>query len=229
MLIRVLNVCIPRAEGSSKIHSRLEQQTSRFTQQMRSANSSSSSSNKSSTSSKSSPPKEKTSPASPMDDIERGDMVLGKISSTEVAFILLRILAHSHLEEIVLFLSVFVFNCLVIFNKFTFCLCTCHCGQSWWQRHGSWTRWAVVTARQTPTAPRLPAATTAPAAVTRRTNGLLHKHRPQPITACLSSTPARKPTVTTRRVEEDSWILSVSSLRSLWSMRQLLPCQIRVW
>lgn len=213
MLMRVLYVFIPRAEGSSKIHSRLEQQTSRFTQQMRSTNSSSSSSNKSSTSSKSSPPKEKTSPASPMDDIERGDMVLGEISSTEVTLNLLRILAHSHLWEIVLFLSVIVFNCLVILNKSSFCLCTC--GQSWWQRRGSWTRWAAVTARQTPTAPRLPAVTTAPAAVTRRTNGLLHKHRPRPITACLSSTPARKPTVATRRVEEDSWTLSVSSLRSL--------------
>lgn len=62
-----------RAEGSSKIHSRLEQQTSRLSQQMRSNNSSSS--NKSSASSKSSPPKEKTSPASPMDDIERGDVL----------------------------------------------------------------------------------------------------------------------------------------------------------
>lgn len=124
--MRVLYVFIPRAEGSSKIHSRLEQQTSRFTQQMRSTNSSGS--NKSSTSSKSSPPKEKTSPASPMDDIERGDMVLGEISSTEVTFTLLRILARSHLGEIVLFLSVIVFNCSVILNKFSFCLCTC--GQS---------------------------------------------------------------------------------------------------
>lgn len=82
--MHVLYMCIPRAEGSSKIHSRLEQQTSRLTQQMRSNNSSSS--NKSSTSSKSSPPKEKTSPASPMDDIERGDVVLGKMCSTKVTF-----------------------------------------------------------------------------------------------------------------------------------------------
>lgn len=67
-------VCVSsRAEGSSKIHSRLEQQTSRLSQQMRSNNSGSS--NKSSASSKSSPPKEKTSPASPMDDIERGDVL----------------------------------------------------------------------------------------------------------------------------------------------------------
>lgn len=68
------SVCVySRAEGSSKIHSRLEQQTSRLSQQMRSNNSSSS--NKSTASSKSSPPKEKTSPASPMDDIERGDVL----------------------------------------------------------------------------------------------------------------------------------------------------------
>lgn len=53
-----------RAEGSSKIQSRLEQQTSRLTQ-MRS------SSSKPSSASKSSPTKGKTSPASPMDDIER--------------------------------------------------------------------------------------------------------------------------------------------------------------
>ncbi|KAK5860684.1 hypothetical protein PBY51_022145 [Eleginops maclovinus] len=62
-----------RAEGSSKIHSRIEQQNSRLTQQVKTGSSSSgsSSSNKTSASSKSSPPKEKTSPASPMDDIER--------------------------------------------------------------------------------------------------------------------------------------------------------------
>ncbi|KAG7501756.1 ELL-associated factor 2 [Solea senegalensis] len=76
-----------RAEGSSKIHSRLEQQTSRLSQQMRSNNhSSSSSSNKTSASSKSSPPKEKTSPASPMDDIERELMaeaqVMDQLSSS---------------------------------------------------------------------------------------------------------------------------------------------------
>ncbi|XP_029386502.1 ELL-associated factor 2 [Echeneis naucrates] len=71
-----------RAEGSSKIHSRLEQQTSRLSQQMRSINnnsSSSGSSNKTSASSKNSPPKEKTSPASPMDDIERELMAEAQI------------------------------------------------------------------------------------------------------------------------------------------------------
>lgn len=78
-------MCIPRAEGSSKIHSRMEQQTSRLSQQMKSSNTSSSS-NKTSTSSKSSPPKEKTSPASPMDDIERGNTVSGIMSSTIVTF-----------------------------------------------------------------------------------------------------------------------------------------------
>uniref|UniRef100_H3DE37 ELL associated factor 2 n=1 Tax=Tetraodon nigroviridis TaxID=99883 RepID=H3DE37_TETNG len=57
-----------RAEGSSKIHSRLEQQTSRLGQQ-----------NKSFTSSKSSPPKEKASPASPMDDIERELMAEARV------------------------------------------------------------------------------------------------------------------------------------------------------
>ncbi|XP_026152279.1 LOW QUALITY PROTEIN: ELL-associated factor 2 [Mastacembelus armatus] len=78
-----------RAEGSSKIHSRMEQQTSRLSQQMRSNNSSSSSSssNKTSTSSKTSPPKEKTSPPSPMDDIERELMaeaqVMGQMSSSD--------------------------------------------------------------------------------------------------------------------------------------------------
>lgn len=80
-------VCAFRAEGSSKIHSRLEQQTSRLSQQMKSNNggggsSSSSSNNKASTGSKSSPPKEKTSPASPMDDIERGSAKSGSISSS---------------------------------------------------------------------------------------------------------------------------------------------------
>ncbi|KAG8000925.1 ELL-associated factor 2, partial [Nibea albiflora] len=67
-----------RAEGSSKIHSRLEQQTSRLSQQMKSS-SNSSSHNKSSASSKSSPPKEKTSPASPMDDIERELMAEARV------------------------------------------------------------------------------------------------------------------------------------------------------
>ncbi|XP_041858491.1 ELL-associated factor 2 [Melanotaenia boesemani] len=67
-----------RAEGSSKIQSRLEQQTSRLSQQMKSS-SSSSSSNKTSTNSKSSPHKEKTSPASPMDDIERELMAEARV------------------------------------------------------------------------------------------------------------------------------------------------------
>uniref|UniRef100_A0A8D2ZY95 ELL associated factor 2 n=1 Tax=Scophthalmus maximus TaxID=52904 RepID=A0A8D2ZY95_SCOMX len=53
-----------RAEGSSKIQSRLEQQTSRLSQQMKSSSSSSSNNNNSSSS-------KKTSPPSPMDDIER--------------------------------------------------------------------------------------------------------------------------------------------------------------
>ncbi|XP_074550388.1 ELL-associated factor 2 [Halichoeres trimaculatus] len=66
-----------RAEGSSKIHSRLEQQTSRLSQQMKGGSSSSSS--KTSASSKSSPPKEKTSPASPMDDIERELMAEARV------------------------------------------------------------------------------------------------------------------------------------------------------
>lgn len=67
-----------RAEGSSKIYSRLEQQTSRLSQQMRTSSGGSSSS-KTSTSSKSSPPKEKTSPASPMDDIERELMAEARV------------------------------------------------------------------------------------------------------------------------------------------------------
>ncbi|KAM6934264.1 ELL-associated factor 2 [Xenentodon cancila] len=81
-----------RAEGSSKIHSRLEQQTSRLSQQIRSNNnnnsssSSSSNNNKASSSSKSPPLKEKTSPASPMDDIERELMaevrVMDQLSSS---------------------------------------------------------------------------------------------------------------------------------------------------
>lgn len=58
-----------RAEGSSKIQSRLEQQTSRLSQQMKTG-----SGNKAPSSTKSSPPKEKMSPSSPMDDIERGSM-----------------------------------------------------------------------------------------------------------------------------------------------------------
>ncbi|TSL16093.1 ELL-associated factor 2 [Bagarius yarrelli] len=55
-----------RAEGSSKIQSRLEQQTSRLSQQMKSGNG-----GKAPNNSKSSPAKDKLSPASPMDDIER--------------------------------------------------------------------------------------------------------------------------------------------------------------
>ncbi|XP_076857894.1 ELL-associated factor 2 [Brachyhypopomus gauderio] len=55
-----------RAEGSSKIQSRLEQQTCRLSQQIRGGISS-----KAPVSSKSPPPKDKMSPASPMDDIER--------------------------------------------------------------------------------------------------------------------------------------------------------------
>lgn len=86
MPLLILYMCIPRAEGSSKIHSRLEQQTSRLSQQMKTNNNISGSSNKTSASSKSSPPKEKTSPASPMDDIERGNMVSGTMSSTTVTF-----------------------------------------------------------------------------------------------------------------------------------------------
>ncbi|XP_015247689.1 ELL-associated factor 2 [Cyprinodon tularosa] len=73
-----------RAEGSSKIHSRLEQQTSRLSQQMKGNNNGA---NKSSTSSKGSPPKEKTSPVSPMDDIERELMaearVMDQLSSSD--------------------------------------------------------------------------------------------------------------------------------------------------
>ncbi|XP_003962258.3 ELL-associated factor 2 [Takifugu rubripes] len=68
-----------RAEGSSKIHSRLEQQTSRLGQQMKSNGSSSSSSNKSFPSSKTSPPKGKASPNSPMDDIERELMAEARV------------------------------------------------------------------------------------------------------------------------------------------------------
>ncbi|XP_062861594.1 ELL-associated factor 2 [Trichomycterus rosablanca] len=63
-----------RAEGSSKIQSRLEQQTNRLSQQMKSANG-----GKAPTSSKTSPPKEKMSPASPMDDIERELMAEARV------------------------------------------------------------------------------------------------------------------------------------------------------
>lgn len=85
LFLFILFSWIPRAEGSSKVHSRLEQQTSRLSQQMRS-NNNNSSSNKSSASSKSSPPKEKTSPASHMDDIERGNMGSGVMSSPKMLF-----------------------------------------------------------------------------------------------------------------------------------------------
>ncbi|XP_062390946.1 ELL-associated factor 2 [Sardina pilchardus] len=63
-----------RAEGSSKIQSRLDQQTSRLSQQLKPGGSS-----KASSSSKSSPPKEKLSPASPMDDIERELMAEARV------------------------------------------------------------------------------------------------------------------------------------------------------
>ncbi|KAJ8283071.1 hypothetical protein COCON_G00055900 [Conger conger] len=57
-----------RAEGSSKVQSRLEQQTSRLSQQMKGGNGGGA---KAASGSRSSPPKDRTSPASPMDDIER--------------------------------------------------------------------------------------------------------------------------------------------------------------
>lgn len=109
-------MCIPRAEGSSKIHSRLEQQTSRLSQQQQ-VKSNNSSSSKTSASSKNSPPKDKTSPASPMDDIERGNMVSGTISSTISGF-------HENLflifvegfsifaSDVMLIGSVIVFDCI---------------------------------------------------------------------------------------------------------------------
>ncbi|XP_019731098.1 ELL-associated factor 2 [Hippocampus comes] len=71
-----------RAEGSSKIHSRMEQQTSRLGQQMKSNSSSSGSSgggSKSLAGSKSSPPKGKTSPTSPLDDIEKELMAEARV------------------------------------------------------------------------------------------------------------------------------------------------------
>ncbi|XP_077392177.1 ELL-associated factor 2 [Festucalex cinctus] len=72
-----------RAEGSSKIHSRMEQQTSRLGQQMKSSSSSGSSGSgngsKSSAGSKSSPPKEKTLPTSPLDDIEKELMAEARV------------------------------------------------------------------------------------------------------------------------------------------------------
>ncbi|CAB1328663.1 unnamed protein product [Coregonus sp. 'balchen'] len=66
-----------RAEGSSKIQSRIEQQTSRLSQQMKTSGNGSSS--KTPAGSKSSPPKEKMSPASPMDDIERELMAEARV------------------------------------------------------------------------------------------------------------------------------------------------------
>ncbi|KAG9348771.1 hypothetical protein JZ751_029088 [Albula glossodonta] len=63
-----MTVLCVRAEGSSKIQSRLEQQTNRLSQQMKSGGGGSS---KAPPGSKSSPPKDKMSPGSPMDDIER--------------------------------------------------------------------------------------------------------------------------------------------------------------
>lgn len=99
--------------------------------------------------------------------------------------------------------------------------------QSWWQRRGSWTRWAV-TAPQTPTAPRPPAVKTAPAAATLKMNGLLRHLRPQRTTACLSSTPAA-PTAAPRRAEEDWWTHSVSSpLSSIWMSNEACPYLERV-
>ncbi|XP_061697673.1 ELL-associated factor 2 [Syngnathoides biaculeatus] len=72
-----------RAEGSSKIHSRMEQQTSRLGQQMKTSGSgscgSSGSGSKSTPGSKSSPPKEKISPASPLDDIEKELMAEARV------------------------------------------------------------------------------------------------------------------------------------------------------
>ncbi|KAM9801761.1 ELL-associated factor 2 [Syngnathus typhle] len=70
-----------RAEGSSKIHSRVEQQPSRLGQQMKSSSSGSSSGSgsKSLPGSKNSPPKEKTSPASPLDDIEKELMAEARV------------------------------------------------------------------------------------------------------------------------------------------------------
>ncbi|XP_077435463.1 ELL-associated factor 2 [Vanacampus margaritifer] len=70
-----------RAEGSSKIHSRMEQQTSRLGQQMKSSGGSSGSGNgtKGSAGSKNSPPKEKTSPPSPLDDIEKELMAEARV------------------------------------------------------------------------------------------------------------------------------------------------------
>ncbi|KAK2850154.1 hypothetical protein Q7C36_008937 [Tachysurus vachellii] len=63
-----------RAEGSSKIQSRLEQQTSRLSQQIKSGNG-----GKASNNSKNSPAKEKLSPTSPMDDIERELMAEARV------------------------------------------------------------------------------------------------------------------------------------------------------
>lgn len=109
-----------RAEGSSKIHSRLEQQTNRLSQQMRSNNNSnsSSSSNKTSSNSKSPPLKEKASPASPMDDIERGNkkrhvLLQGYIHISSVFFFCAHLLQEcdyfSHIPFSCMFLLIFHF------------------------------------------------------------------------------------------------------------------------
>ncbi|KAI7808895.1 ELL-associated factor 2 [Triplophysa rosa] len=63
-----------RAEGSSKIQSRLEQQTNRLSQQIKSG-----SGNRVQSSTKTSPPKEKMSPSSPMDEIERELMAEARV------------------------------------------------------------------------------------------------------------------------------------------------------
>ncbi|KAA0715821.1 ELL-associated factor 2 [Triplophysa tibetana] len=63
-----------RAEGSSKIQSRIELQTNRLSQQMKSG-----SGNRVQSSTKSSPPKEKMSPSSPMDEIERELMAEARV------------------------------------------------------------------------------------------------------------------------------------------------------
>ncbi|XP_068602783.1 ELL-associated factor 2 [Brachionichthys hirsutus] len=68
-----------RAEGSSKIHSRLEQQTSRLSQQAKSHLGGGGGNGKSSSGAKSPPPKEKASPASSMDDIERELMAEARV------------------------------------------------------------------------------------------------------------------------------------------------------
>ncbi|KAG7255627.1 hypothetical protein CRUP_038839, partial [Coryphaenoides rupestris] len=71
------NIAVKKTrQGSSKVQSRLEQQTSRLSQQMKGGASGGS---KPPASSKSSPPKEKMFPASPMDDIERELMAEARV------------------------------------------------------------------------------------------------------------------------------------------------------